>query len=207
MENLSDHAAAKLSDHELFLALKAENDDAWHYIFHAVVEKELSSLRSGEMARRFGVDEGDVMGELYREMIAEGKIALYRDEGGSIVGWLRKYVHGYITRANPANREQLLTPKVDDEGNEQEFELPADDKDILRREAWIMTMRCFKDLWNDDPRKAYVLHLKTRMHLSSEEIALMLGISNAAAVDQIFSRAVKDMRGNWVKHEPGDAQQ
>ena len=78
--------------------------------------------------------------------------------------------------------------------------IPTDDYGVIRNEVWLMTYRCFKDLWNDDPRKAYVLFLKTRMHLSSAEVAKMLDLTEAN-VDQIFSRSVKQMRENWVKHE------
>ena len=63
-----------------------------------------------------------------------------------------------------------------------------------------MTHLCFKELWNDDPRKAYVLLLKTRMFLSSAEVAELLDLTEAN-VDQIFSRSVKQMRENWRSHE------
>jgi hypothetical protein len=66
-----------------------------------------------------------------------------------------------------------------------------------------MTHICLKDLWNKDPERAYVHLLKTRFHLSSEEVKDFLDISSAANVDQIFSRNIKFMREAWVKHENG----
>ena len=52
----------------------------------------------------------------------------------------------------------------------------------------------------EDPEKAYVHILKTRFHLSSEEVRDFLDVSSSANVDQIFSRAVKFMRAAWPKH-------
>ena len=40
--------------------------------------------------------------------------------------------------------------------------------------------------------------MKTRFFLSSDEVRDMLEISSSANVDQIFSRAVKFMRKDWV---------
>ncbi len=42
--------------------------------------------------------------------------------------------------------------------------------------------------------QAYVLLLKTRFHMSSMEIKERFGLSSAANVDQLFSRAVRSMR-------------
>jgi hypothetical protein len=64
-----------------------------------------------------------------------------------------------------------------------------------------MTHLCFKDLWNADPERAYVMLFKTRFHLSSEEIRDILDISSSANVDQIFSRSVKFMRNAWGARE------
>ncbi len=42
------------------------------------------------------------------------------------------------------------------------------------------------------------------MNLSSTEIKGMLGVSSEANVDQLFSRALKDMRELKVQHEERD---
>ena len=69
------------------------------------------------------------------------------------------------------------------------------------KDVWITTHYCFHDLWQSDPERAYVHLLKTRYHLSSEEVKDFLDISSVANVDQIFSRAVKFMRAAWPKHD------
>ena len=70
---------------------------------------------------------------------------------------------------------------------------------IARNEVWQMTHWCFRLLWNEDPLRAYIHLLKTRFHLSSEEVRDFLGVSSAANVDQIFSRSVKFMREAWPR--------
>ena len=60
-----------------------------------------------------------------------------------------------------------------------------------------MTHLCFRDLWNEEPERAYVMLLKTRFHLSSEEVKEMLDVSSTANVDQMFSRSVRFMRQAW----------
>ena len=64
-----------------------------------------------------------------------------------------------------------------------------------------MVQRCFGELWRKSPLKAYVHLLKLRLNLSSRQIKDMLRISSEANVDQLFSRAVKDMRELKVQYE------
>ncbi len=150
---------------------------------------------------RYSITEGDLMGMLYEEMIGRGKIDLYRDDGGSLQGWLRKYVRGYVLNADPARHGEISIDNAhpDAEDGKTGLELPVDDVNTVRNEAWNMTHLCFRDLWNGDPERAYILLLKTRFHLSSDEVREMLDVSSVANVDQIFSRAVKFMRQAWVK--------
>ena len=81
------------------------------------------------------------------------------------------------------------------------MDIPAHDHEVIRKEVWDMTHRCFLDLWRDDPERAYIHLLKTRFHLSSEEVRDFLDTSSTANVDQIFSRSVKFMRSAWELHE------
>ena len=186
---------------ETYEAVKAGGDAGWKLVWENVIVPEMKSLRSGELARKYCITDGDLMGMLYEEMIGRGKIALFRNDGGSLWGWMRQYVRGYVTRANPNPRGEFSIEGTADlnEGGEA-MALPDTDSGVESAEVWRMTHRCLKDLWNDSPRKAYVLYLKTRMHLSSAEVAGMLDLTEAN-VDQIFSRSVKQMRANWVKHE------
>ena len=191
-----------LSEHEIYELMKLQDDLAWRLVWEKAVLAEAKSLRSSRMAREWGVTPEELMGILYEEMIAKGKIELFRDDGGSLMMWMRAYVRGYITRSDPAPHGEFSlegTAELDERG--EPMAIPFHDHGFTRNEVWQMTHLCFRDLWNDDPRKAYVLLFKTRFFLSSREVADLLEIPSEAAVDQIFSRAVKDMRAAWPRHD------
>ena len=188
-----------LTDHEIFGLLKEQDADAWSQVYERSVLSEARSLRSGRMAREAGITPEELMSMLYEEMIGRGKISLYRDNGGSIFSWLRTYVRGYVYHSVVKRHEEISTDAVSEEG--EEFTIPIEDPARDRKEQWDMVQTCFGEMWAENPMKAYVHLLKLRMNLSSTDIMRMLGISSAANVDQIFSRAVKDMGRKKVEHE------
>ena len=208
-----------MSDHELFTLLKEQDADAWALVWEKVVLAETRSLRSAELARKRGVSPEALMSDLYDDMIARGRIYLYRDDGGNLVGWLRKYVRGYVLHADPGRGREVsldapapgaedgdgpdyaekIAKALSDAGGSDS--LLSVDPEIGRREAWRMVQACFRELWREHPRRAYVHLLKLRMNLSSGEIRDMLGISSSANVDQLFSRAVKAMQEARARHE------
>ena len=188
-----------LTDHEIFGLLKEQDADAWSEVYEKSVLTEARSLRSGRMAREAGITPEELMSMLYEEMIGRGKINLYRDDGGSVFSWLRTYVRGYVYHSVVKRHEEISTDSVSDEG--EEFTIPFEDPARDLKEQWDMVQTCFGEMWAENPMKAYVHLLKLRMNLSSTDIMRMLGISSAANVDQIFSRAVKDMGRKKVEHE------
>ena len=188
-----------LTDHEVFGLLKEQDGDAWSLVYEKSVLSEARSLRSGRMAREAGITPEELMSMLYEEMIGRGKINLYRDNGGSVFSWLRTYVRGYVYHSVVKRHKEISTDAVSDE--DEEFTIPIEDPARDRKEQWDMVQTCFGEMWSGNPMKAYVHLLKLRMNLSSTDIMRMLGISSAANVDQIFSRAVKDMGRKKVEHE------
>lgn len=192
-----------MNDLEWHASVKAGEDAGWKLVWERVVEPESRSSRSAGMMQRYSLTAGDLMGMLYEEMIAEKKIDLYRGEG-SFEGWLKRYVRGYVLNANP-NRHGEFSIEGANEGKEgregEALELPSEDRNQLRKEAWGFTHWLFRRLWNEDPERCYIHVLKTRFFLSSAEIKEMLDVSSAANVDQIFSRSVRFMRENWVRYE------
>lgn len=190
-----------MTDHDWFELVRNGEDAGWKLVWEKVVEPESTSLRSAELMKRFSLTAGDLMGMLYEEMIGRGKIDLYRDDGGSFQGWLRRYVRGYVLNADPNKHGEVSLDNAhpDAEDGHAAMEIPVEDIKMTRNEVWNMTHLCFKDLWTTDPERAYILLLKTRFHLSSEETRDFLDVSSAANVDQIFSRSVKFMRQAWGK--------
>lgn len=172
----------------------------WKRIWERVVEPESRSMRSAELMNRYSLTAGDLMGLLYQDMVGRKKIDLFRGEG-SFEGWLKRYVRGYVLNADPNKHGEISIEGscANAEGEPSALDIPFKDNNVTSKETWIATHYCFHDLWQDDPERAYVHILKTRFHLSSEEIQNFLEISSAANVDQIFSRAVKFMRQAWVR--------
>ena len=210
------------SEHEIYELLKLQDAEAWRLVWEKAVLPEARGLRSGQMARRFGITAEEMMSLLYVEMIGGGKINLYRDDGGSLWGWMRTYVRGYVHQADPAKKREISLEGVDfgddtDGGASFEDKVSKmvsdsrgrdssllEDPAMRRKEEWELVQKCFGDLWKKNPMRAYVHLLKLRMNLSSTEIKCMLGVSSEANVDQLFSRALKDMRELKVQHEERD---
>ena len=189
----------ELSDHEIFGLLKDQDADAWRLVYEKSVLTEARSLRSSRMAYEAGVTPEELLGILYEEMIGQGKIGLYRDDGSSLFAWLRTYVRGYVYRSVVKRHPEISLDGVSDEGDE--MPIPVEDPARDRKDEWALVQECFGEMWNENPMRAYVHLLKLRMNLSSTEIMEMLGISSTANVDQIFARAVKDMGKKKVEHE------
>ena len=207
------------SDHQVWELLKLQDAEAWKLVWVRAVLPEAQSFRSGRKAQEWGITAEEMMSLLYVEMIGGHKIDLYRDDGGSLWGWLRTYVRGYIHRSRPDERlvsiegagaegsedddgrsfEEKVSKQVSDSRGRES--LPDEDPVVRRREEWALVQKCFGDLWKKNPIRAYVHLLKTRFFFSSEEVKDFLDVSSAANVDQIFSRNVKFMRKAWMTHE------
>ena len=191
-----------MTDSEWLELVKAGKDEGWKLVWERVVEPESTSLRSAEMMQRYSLTAGDLMGMLFEEMIGRKKIDLFRGEG-SLEGWLKRYVRGYVLNANPNRHGEISIENAhaDSEDGASGLDVPVQDGKVISKDVWIMTHYCFHDLWQADPERAYIHLLKTRFHLSSEETKDFLDVSSVANVDQIFSRNVKFMRQAWDRRE------
>ncbi|MBO4448391.1 MAG: hypothetical protein J5807_02775 [Kiritimatiellae bacterium] len=189
------------AEREWATALGRGEDAAWKRVWENVIVPETRLPKSRDLMNRYSITDGDLMGMLFDEMVGRGKISLYRGEG-SLAGWLRKYVRGFITAANPAKHGEVSISTARP-GDEEEKDLDIPTKDIAgdMREIWNITHKCFVKLWNEDPERAYVHLLKTRFFFTSEEVKDFLDMSSTANVDQIFSRNIKFMRAAWPKEK------
>ena len=174
--------------------------DAWKAVWDKVIVPFCKTPKYCQMLNKYSLSDGDLLGMLYEEMIGRRKLSLYRGEG-SLAQYLKQYVRGFLFAANPAKHGEISLDAASKDGDEKcsTFDVPFDDKSNIRKEAWALTHICFRKLWNSDPERAYVHLLKTRFHLSSEEVRDFLDISSTANVDQIFSRNIKFMRNAWPK--------
>ena len=208
-----------LGDRELARLLAAEDPEAWEYVLQQLTRQEKASLSRSLKREAWGVSIEDLLGELYEDMIGKEKLRNY-DGKGSLIGWMRSYMRGYLTRKNP-NLSRFVD--IDGEVASADSESPSltlgdkiakevsdgtslyayggGDPEVLKRERLDMARKCFTDLWKENSVQAYVMLFKTRFQMSSLEIMDRLGISSAANVDQMFSRAVRKMKELKVKHD------
>ena len=213
-----DAAYARMPGIELCGLLKSEDPGAWRYVLERVIDQEKRSSANNRRRADWNVSLESLLGRLYDEMVGQGKLSYYKGTG-SLIGWLRSYIRGYLSRENPDDGRTVSLDAAG-EGEDGEVLSPLADKiafdlseegrrgayggegdQVLRRERWALARRCFRDLWLGNSMQAYVMLLKTRFQMSSLEIKERLGISSAANVDQMFSRAVKKMQEAKVRHD------
>ena len=213
-----------LSDRELWELLKEQKPFAWKYVLTVVKEQEEKSLVNSRKRESWGVDLYELLGKLYEDMICNRKLWNYKganeDTPGSLIGWMRSYLRGYLTRLNPDYRNKSMDFDGEVKGKDGEkilsvgdqyakemsdgtnlFAYKDEDLEVLKHERLEIAQKCFADLWRENSAQAYVMLLKTRFQMSSLEIKDRLGISSAANVDQMFSRAVKKMKELKVKYD------
>lgn len=202
---------ASLSDLELKELLLREDAGAWEFALAKVVDQEKRSASASRRRSDWNVPLESMLGQLYEDMIGRRKLENYLGEG-SLFGFMRMYMRGYLSRANPEARgympidEPTETPdgsagptleeKIAFEASESRRlnTYGGGDLQVLRNEQWDVARQCFRELWMRNTMQAYVLLLRTKFHMSSMEIKERFGLSSIANVDQLFSRAVKAMR-------------
>lgn len=207
-----------LSDRELAELLKAEDRGAWNHFLRKLVSQEAGSFLQARKRDDWGISLEELLGELYEDMIGRRKLWNYKGEG-SLLGWMRAYLRGYLNRKNPnlartIDIDSVANPAADADGltigDKISKEMSdgtalhayrTEDLEVLRHERLDIAQRCFADLWRENSMQAYVMLLKVRFQMSSLEVKERLGISSAANVDQMFSRAVKKMKELRAKHD------
>ena len=80
----------EMTPEEIYEAVKAGGDVGWKLVWENVIVPEFSSLRSAELARKYCITDGDLMGMLDEDMSGNRKIDLFRNDGGSLWGWMRR---------------------------------------------------------------------------------------------------------------------
>lgn len=200
-----------LSDMELWECLKKNENSAWAFTLKKVFDQEKCCRTNNQKRHDWNVSLESLLGQLHEDMIVFGKINNYKG-CGSLIGWMRTYVRGYLNRQKPDDsRTRSIDAPIkigngEEMGNFEEsvsFDMSEhrgrnayldEDLHVLRNEEWEIAQVCFKNLWMGNSMQAYVMLLKTRFHMSSMEIMKRFGLSSTANVDQMFARAVKRMK-------------
>ena len=178
MENLGDQAVVQL--------LKDGDDDAWRFVLLRVVAPVLKSPKIGRIAYDRHLSDMDVLGMIFEYLVAKKALDKF-EYRCPLVYWMRfwtsKSVMEYCRKnPNPVSDEAYLAVLSDKAAKEYD------------REGFEIAEACFRRLWKENRLRACVHYLKVFGELSSREVMKLLHLSSEANVNQIFSRACRDMR-------------
>lgn len=207
-----------LDDVSICERLKKADMGAWEFVLQKVIDQERRSSANNRKRLSWNVSMDSLISRLYDEMMGKHKLDAYEGRG-SLIGWMRSYLRGYLAQENPSRMREVSIDgivKGDGDDNISSFtdvvsfmvsdyssgRAYADEGDqVLKRERKRIARRCFRDLWVGNSIQAYVMLLKARFLMSSQEIKERLGVSSASNVDQMFTRAVRKMREAKEKYE------
>ena len=178
MDSLGDRAVVQM--------LKDGNDDAWRYVLLRAVSPVLKSPQIGQVAYDRHLTDIDVLGMVFEYLVAKKAIDKFEFRC-PLVYWIRFWVSKSVMEycrknPNPVSDEAYLAVLSDKAAAEYD------------REGFEIAEACFKRLWKENRLRACVHYLKVFGELSSREIMKILHLSSEANVNQLFSRACKDMR-------------
>lgn len=178
MDGLGDQAVVEL--------LKKGDDDAWRYVLLRSVAPVLKSAQIGRMAYDRNLTEVDVLGMVFEYLIPKKGIEQFEFRC-PLVYWIRFWVSKSVTEycrknPNPVSDEVLENVLSDKAAREYD------------REGFEIAEACFKRLWKENRLRASVHYMKVFGEMSAREIMVALHLSSEANVNQIFSRACRDMR-------------
>lgn len=162
-----------LSDRELWELLKEQKPFVWKYVLTVVKEQEEKSLVNSRKRESWGVDLYELLGKLYEDMICNRKLWNYKganeDTPGSLIGWMRSYLRGYLTRLNPDYRNKAMDFDGEVKGKDGEkilsvgdqyakemsdgtnlFAYKDEDLEVLKHERLEIAQKCFADLWREN---------------------------------------------------------
>lgn len=193
---ISDEAlVAKMNamdDHDIIALLNDGDDEAWHYIELRSIFPMLKSPKIGRIARDRGLspeEVGDAVFELLFKVDTKRnrrRIELFEFRAPFVYwvrDWVTKVVLGYAEKFdNPVSPEVVESVLKDRAAT------------VYDREGFEVAQKCFKRLWKENRLRACVHYYKVIYEMTSREIMKLLHISSESNVNQIFSRAIKDMK-------------
>lgn len=181
-----------MDDHDIIALLNEGDDDAWHYVELKAVFPMLKSPRLGRIAQDRGLPPEEVSNAVFELLFTPDKkrnirrIELFEFRCPFVYwvrNWVSKVILGYVEKFdNPVSSEVAETVLKDKAAK------------VYDLEGFEVARKCFRRLWKENRLKASVHYLKVVSELSSREVMKLLHLSSEANVNQIFSRACKDMR-------------
>ncbi|MDO5579819.1 MAG: sigma-70 family RNA polymerase sigma factor [Planctomycetia bacterium] len=191
------------SDKEIIDALRTGDNDAWEYVFvnYVVPATKYPSNRYRLSISSIPIE--DVFGGVWKKLSRinpkthEDLLTRFerKNDNESLKLWFYKQVARVISNmvqkkcAKKKNFERQDPGNYIDEKEDENTVL----KNIENKETRETIEKCFNDLWQISPIKAYAFLFFTQTHFTHEEIARILKVSETNA-RQIYHRAKEQMR-------------
>jgi hypothetical protein len=188
-------ASETLADRELVDRLIRNDRNAWDAVVADMVLPIAQTRKFAEILTKVNEPASAVLGELYLDLRKDDsrKLRDFRFEG-PFRGWLFFQVKNAVKTVVRKSRSPFVQNLSDEELDRALEGWCVRDRPAGLRDELEVGEACFVRLWRDNPTHAYVLLLKNRLELPSEDIRTLLGLSSANNVDQINRRAKQRMR-------------
>ena len=181
-----------MDDHDIIALLNNGDAEAWHYVELRAIFPMLKSPRLGRIANDRGLPPEEVSNAVFDLLFTPDKkrnsrrIDLFEFRCPFVYwvrNWVSKVILGYAEKFdNPVSPEVVETVLKDKAAK------------VYDREGFEVAQKCFKRLWKENRLRASVHYLKVISDMTSREVMKLLHLSSEANVNQIYSRACKDMR-------------
>lgn len=186
--------AKQFSDQELVERLIENDQDVWKMVIVTMVVPLTKTRKIAEILTKINESSMTVVSELYLDLQKEEcrKLKNFRFEG-PFRGWLFFQVKNAIKIIiRKSKRAEALDLSDYDVDEALSVWITHDRPSGLQDEVDIGEA-CFARLWKSNPKFAFVLLLKNKLELPSDEVCMLLGLSSANNVDQINRRAKQQM--------------
>lgn len=181
-----------IDDHDIIALLNDGDEEAWHYVELRAIFPMLKSPRLGRIAQDRCLPPEDISNAVFDLLFTPDRrrntrrIDLFEFRC-PFVYWVRNWVAKVILS---------YAKKFDSPVSSDVVETVLKDKvaKVYDCEGFEVAQKCFTRLWKENRLRASVHYLRVISEMTSREIMKLLHLSSEANVNQIYSRACKDMR-------------
>jgi hypothetical protein len=191
----SDELLASLSDRELVDRLINNDSVVWNVVIVEMILPLAKTRKFVEILTKVNQPIESLPGVVYLDLQKNDflKLKNFRFDG-PFRAWLYFQVRNAVKTIVRESRSPFSNSLSDDELDRALDGWCTHDHPAGLLDEMNMGEACFAQLWRNNPKYAYVLLLKNKLELSSEDVSVLLDLSSANNVDQINRRAKQQMR-------------
>ena len=185
--------------------LRDGDANAWG---ETIMEKVvLASLRANgnkldDMAKKVGLCEDDILGELFLQMLGHKKLDLYKYQG-ELFSWMRWYVLDIVSKAYKKywKRIKVIDPQpmetlLEDQEESKKSRIQSDTDEDTEDAKFAQLENAITELFKNDPIGAYLLLFHGKMGLTFNVICSILGLTqeNTNHLTYLYWKAAKEIK-------------